>query len=67
MAAVEDVMSGRDVLKNCPDDRWAWVEIDLGALRANVRTFKTLLERSEEHTSELQSLYDLVCRLLLEK
>src|SRR5207248_6758454 len=27
----------------------------------------TLLERSEEHTSELQSPYDLVCRLLLEK
>src|SRR5207248_5810069 len=25
------------------------------------------LERSEEHTSELQSPYDLVCRLLLEK
>src|SRR5437867_4812169 len=24
-------------------------------------------ERSEEHTSELQSPYDLVCRLLLEK
>ena len=23
--------------------------------------------RSEEHTSELQSRYDLVCRLLLEK
>lgn len=44
MAAVEDVMSGRDVLKNCPLDRWAWVEIDLGALRANVRTFKALLE-----------------------
>lgn len=44
MAAVEDAMSGRDVLKNCPLDRWAWVEIDLGALRANVRTFKALLE-----------------------
>src|SRR5207248_5367723 len=28
-----------------------------------VRTFT----RSEEHTSELQSPYDLVCRLLLEK
>src|SRR2546425_5207336 len=27
----------------------------------------TLLERSEEHTSELQSLAYLVCRLLLEK
>src|SRR5207248_8412483 len=25
------------------------------------------LRRSEEHTSELQSPYDLVCRLLLEK
>src|SRR5699024_4266993 len=27
----------------------------------------TELERSEEHTSELQSRFDLVCRLLLEK
>src|SRR5207248_11629011 len=26
-----------------------------------------VVERSEEHTSELQSPYDLVCRLLLEK
>ena len=26
-----------------------------------------ITSRSEEHTSELQSLYDLVCRLLLEK
>src|SRR5437867_10208355 len=26
-----------------------------------------ILHRSEEHTSELQSPYDLVCRLLLEK
>src|SRR5207248_11347626 len=29
------------------------------------KSFKT--PRSEEHTSELQSPYDLVCRLLLEK
>src|SRR5687767_15910575 len=29
--------------------------------------FVDLLERSEEHTSELQSLAYLVCRLLLEK
>src|SRR5437867_5396158 len=28
---------------------------------------KTGKQRSEEHTSELQSPYDLVCRLLLEK
>src|SRR5699024_11874783 len=28
---------------------------------------KQQLDRSEEHTSELQSRFDLVCRLLLEK
>src|SRR5438094_5243088 len=30
-------------------------------------TLPGVVERSEEHTSELQSPYDLVCRLLLEK
>src|SRR5699024_12527014 len=30
-------------------------------------TVETTEERSEEHTSELQSRFDLVCRLLLEK
>src|SRR5437868_11061112 len=29
--------------------------------------FRFVLSRSEEHTSELQSRFDLVCRLLLEK
>src|SRR5207249_8831156 len=28
---------------------------------------RTAVHRSEEHTSELQSRFDLVCRLLLEK
>src|SRR5207248_9688883 len=32
-----------------------------------VRRFLANYMRSEEHTSELQSPYDLVCRLLLEK
>src|SRR5207247_4986585 len=31
------------------------------------RCFRTAANRSEEHTSELQSRVDLVCRLLLEK
>src|SRR5437899_9366109 len=31
------------------------------------KTFSALQNRSEEHTSELQSLRHLVCRLLLEK
>src|SRR5699024_12279520 len=32
-----------------------------------IKTLVNILLRSEEHTSELQSRFDLVCRLLLEK
>src|SRR5699024_3366290 len=32
-----------------------------------VKIFRSAISRSEEHTSELQSRFDLVCRLLLEK
>src|SRR5207248_8966275 len=32
-----------------------------------IRIIRSYRARSEEHTSELQSPYDLVCRLLLEK
>src|SRR5207249_11129842 len=32
-----------------------------------LRITKSNIDRSEEHTSELQSRFDLVCRLLLEK
>src|SRR2546421_2106948 len=35
--------------------------------RGTVGTRTDLISRSEEHTSELQSRSDLVCRLLLEK
>src|SRR5437660_6963516 len=35
--------------------------------RGQSRTDKTITDRSEEHTSELQSRGHLVCRLLLEK
>src|SRR3989475_6882984 len=50
-----------------PDDGW----LDVLALRADgalesVTAFLALV-RSEEHTSELQSQSNLVCRLLLEK
>src|SRR5256885_12603425 len=34
---------------------------------SSLRTTAPVLERSEEHTSELQSPCNLVCRLLLEK
>src|SRR2546423_11360720 len=36
-------------------------------LPADVRNYGVTVQRSEEHTSELQSLAYLVCRLLLEK
>ena len=46
---------------------------ETGALGLTLTSFNygeipiTTTERSEEHTSELQSHHDLVCRLLLEK
>src|SRR6202023_422150 len=38
-----------------------------GCRRAFTSGRRTTMSRSEEHTSELQSLTNLVCRLLLEK
>src|SRR5438067_10747382 len=49
--------AGRDQLVRDPAAREE--TLHLGAHRAH--------KRSEEHTSELQSRFDLVCRLLLEK
>src|SRR5699024_12358728 len=47
-----------------------WLGLIVGALALTSRESrpaKTRKPRSEEHTSELQSRFDLVCRLLLEK
>src|SRR3712207_6895081 len=40
---------------------------DVGGERLDGQLARDVLERSEEHTSELQSRQYLVCRLLLEK
>src|SRR4029077_21291513 len=40
---------------------------DQGRIAAHVDRHGPLIQRSEEHTSELQSHLNLVCRLLLEK
>src|SRR6266513_5933876 len=45
------------ILSRCP--KWSW--------KASRPIFLCTAKRSEEHTSELQSRFDLVCRLLLEK
>src|SRR5699024_11777982 len=43
---------------------WHWLD----AVRSSFRSSCAgVVARSEEHTSELQSRFDIVCRLLLEK
>src|SRR5699024_11282858 len=55
--------AGRDVeLTEYPDSPHGF---DIGLLGANLLAISPKA-RSEEHTSELQSRFDLVCRLLLE-
>src|SRR5438067_10778338 len=44
-----------------------WLERYRRLWEGNYQRLDAMLERSEEHTSELQSRFDLVCRLLLEK
>src|SRR5687767_15669014 len=69
-----DRIGGRFSSSVCEDDNWeehtrAMSEFlrgfEQGLLEA--KSYGIDLERSEEHTSELQSLAYLVCRLLLEK
>src|SRR5437588_6900867 len=49
------------------DDSYSGVVSDDNIIRRLIAAEKTWKSRSEEHTSELQSHSDLVCRLLLEK
>src|SRR5699024_11771113 len=48
-----------------PSEAHFFIVFEIG--RGLVPSFPTKTVRSEEHTSELQSRFDLVCRLLLEK
>src|SRR5205823_10753984 len=78
-ARVGDLALARILLQNKADinvhDDLGYTPLHSTALAANAEMVKLLLEngvkprssRSEEHTSELQSLAYLVCRLLLEK
>src|SRR5207248_3735111 len=53
------------LFRSCPHNRG---QAEKSAPQAALRPPNTRwASRSEEHTSELQSPYDLVCRLLLEK
>src|SRR2546430_15507726 len=48
-------------------DQIAFLQNSVGAIAGPFDSFLALRGRSEEHTSELQSQSNLVCRLLLEK
>src|SRR5438094_10053118 len=50
-----------DATPRVPVRRFSW------RVHPGIRQMHAPAKRSEEHTSELQSPYDLVCRLLLEK
>src|SRR2546430_8652863 len=62
-----------DVVFQSPEDLFLMAEfasaiVGLAAAGASVGgSLYALIDRSEEHTSELQSQSNLVCRLLLEK
>src|SRR6266536_3301984 len=53
----------RVINANCSTD----AEVSSSDAACSVALCDRLCERSEEHTSELQSRVDIVCRLLLEK
>src|SRR5437899_6561904 len=68
-AAVGAARRAFESWSNTPADKRAEL---LEKISANLKAradelAKTIAQRSEEHTSELQSLRHLVCRLLLEK
>src|SRR5699024_12622925 len=48
-------------------EQWVHEDARTGRSPAGRSRERRLSHRSEEHTSELQSRFDLVCRLLLEK
>src|SRR5437773_8762392 len=54
------------ILKHIAADRPYWTLVEVGT-DVLVAAETLVAARSEEHTSELQSHHDLVCRLLLEK
>src|SRR5699024_12325778 len=71
--AVEVTISGgADVgvsidISNPLPEQSAETGVGSGAGLTGIEERVAALDRSEEHTSELQSRFDLVCRLLLEK
>src|SRR5437016_9512930 len=63
----EVIKYGAEVIKICATGGVLSKGDDPNASQYTLEEMKAIVARSEEHTSELQSLTNLVCRLLLEK
>src|SRR5699024_11621687 len=64
---VLEVHVAADIKLICAVEHHAAILEEPGQNTVGNRRADLALNRSEEHTSELQSRFDLVCRLLLEK
>src|SRR5207249_10084676 len=60
-----EFQSNPDITISLP--RFSWQRAFSPVIRLSAVDLYNRAKRSEEHTSELQSRFDLVCRLLLEK
>src|SRR5256885_10112081 len=61
------VFTSQEILARFSTVFWLRVAVSLLVSLSVIRFVARVLSRSEEHTSELQSPCNLVCRLLLEK
>src|SRR5438093_5511315 len=60
-------LDGESIIKAVPDIGFLHSGFEKLGEDLDYNQYVTIVDRSEEHTSELQSLTNLVCRLLLEK
>src|SRR5262249_60064826 len=67
LAAIASASSAESTCMSCSSPSTSCTAFIVLASALTVKAVQDVLGRSEEHTSELQSLTNLVCRLLLEK
>src|SRR5699024_12522194 len=64
----QKIISNKDaILQDAQSKADNIIEDTKKQVKEMVKESEVMQQRSEEHTSELQSRFDLVCRLLLEK
>src|SRR5207249_9139466 len=67
MGLVHRIVPGSDLMKHAREHAQMLLAKPFRPLSEMKARINAIAKRSEEHTSELQSRFDLVCRLLLEK